>query len=293
MTKENVINFVAANIKNYLPAEYQEAEITVLSVTKLNNTYTGLSVRMPNVSIVPTLNLDASLVDITDEKQLEMKMTEIAKEFLENKAPNVEMDTITDYSKAKSRLFVKVSNAETNADALNTIPHIKIADLAITYHVMLEYNEEHVVAATIQNAMLSLWGIEKETLFADAMVSSLTLMPTKICSLAETLGLMGVLVGGENPLVIVTNESGMHGAAALFYPGVFEKIAERVGGSYYVLPSSIHEVLVLPEKENQAPVSSLKEMVTEINVAEVRPDEKLSDSVYFYNAETHEFSKVA
>lgn len=293
MTKENMINFVAANIKDFLPAEYQDAEVNVLSFTKLNKSYTGLSVRKPDSSIVPTVNLDSALRDITDQTQLVKKMEEMVKEIVEHEDPDFDVMRIKDYSVARSNLFIKVSNAEENAEILETIPHLIREDLAITFHVLLENGGDQFVSTPVQNGMLPLWGIDMDTLVADAMESSQRLMPEKICSLAEQLGLMGAFIPGESPLVLVTNVYGMHGAAALFYPNVMEKIADRVAGSYYILPSSCHEFLILPENDCYGTVSDMKEMVTSINATEVSEEDKLSDSVYFYNAGTKEFSKLA
>lgn len=293
MTKENMINYVASNIKSYLPGEYQDAEVDVLSVTKLNRSYTGLSVRKPEESIVPTINLDQALENISNEMDLKKVMEMMVKELLESERPDFDMNIVREYALAKENLFMKVVSVETNAESLDSIPHVIIEDLAITFHVMLKNDSDQVTSVAVRNEMLDIWGISIETLITDTLANVERIMPSKICSLAEMIGLMGVFVPEENPLVICTNIQGSYGAAALFYPGVQAKLAKQVGGNYYVLPSSCHEVLILPEKECQVPASELKAMVTEINATQVAPEEKLTDSVYYYNAEAQMLIKVA
>lgn len=293
MTKENMINYVAAHIKEYLPDDYQDAEVNVLDVTKLNKSYTGLSVRRPDDCLVPTINLDSALCEITDEAGLKKVMKDIVMNLLESKGPDFDLDILKDYALAKDNLFMKLVNADENLETLSTIPHFVIEDLAITFHVMLKNNSDQVTSTTVQNGMLPLWGIDKDTLVKDALLNSMSTMPAKICPLSEMLGLMGAMMAGDSPLVIVTNECTMHGAAALFYPGVLDRLVEKMHGNFYILPSSIHEVLVLPEGECEVPVSELKAMVTEINATQVDPEEQLSDSIYFYNATLKHFSKIA
>ena len=85
-------------------------------------------------------------------------------------------------------------------------------------------------------------------------------------------------------LYVLSNESLQFGAAALFYPGVIEKISKSIPEGFYILPSSIHEVLILPK--NQGEKAMLENMVQEINETQVAPDEVLSDFVSEYDSQT-------
>ena len=87
------------------------------------------------------------------------------------------------------------------------------------------------------------------------------------------------------PLHAATNTMRMNGAGVILYPGFLKKFAEKMGDDLYILPSSIHEVLLLPASYD-VEVEFLKEMVSQINREEVLPEERLSDSVYFYDRKT-------
>ena len=94
------------------------------------------------------------------------------------------------------------------------------------------------------------------------------------------------------PLTIVTNEQMLDGASVLFYPGQMDQIGELLKGDYYILPSSTHEMLVLPDN-GEMTSRELKHMVMEVNNSEVRPEEKLADEVYHYDTKDRIFEKAS
>lgn len=90
---------------------------------------------------------------------------------------------------------------------------------------------------------------------------------------------------------IVTNKSKMNGAAVFFYPGVMEQLAMELGGSYYIIPSSVHEVIAV-KNEDTGFVESLNQTMQEVNDVMVEPYERLLDSAYYYDCVTKEFHKA-
>lgn len=85
---------------------------------------------------------------------------------------------------------------------------------------------------------------------------------------------------GEIPegMLILSNKSGVFGAAALFLPGVIDRIHEKLGEGFYAIPSSVHEFLIIPESSGMT-ISSLNAACREINETGVRHSDVLSDSV--------------
>ena len=84
------------------------------------------------------------------------------------------------------------------------------------------------------------------------------------------------------PVMVLSNRMGMFGAAVILYPGILQEIADGVGGNLYILPSSVHEVLILEDTGKENPMS-LREMVEEVNATQVLPEEVLSGTVYYYD----------
>lgn len=84
------------------------------------------------------------------------------------------------------------------------------------------------------------------------------------------------------PMYVLTNTQKLYGAACMLYPGVIKGFAEKMGSDFYLLPSSVHEVILVPAGAG-ADQEALKEIVTDINRTQVAADEVLSDSVYYYS----------
>ena len=81
---------------------------------------------------------------------------------------------------------------------------------------------------------------------------------------------------------VVTNKSKMHGAACVLYPGVLKQLGNRYGSDYYIIPSSLHEVILLPSCNSIDPVE-LKQLIMEVNRFQLEPEDILSDNLYYFN----------
>ena len=89
-------------------------------------------------------------------------------------------------------------------------------------------------------------------------------------------------LSNEIPLLVLTTQSMVHGAAAIFIPDVMEQISKKMPEGFFILPSSIHEVMVLP-KTLGASTEALDEMVSSINETQVDPEDQLSDFAHVYD----------
>ena len=222
------------------------------------------------------------------------------------------MSRLTQYEEAKKHLFMRVSNADKNAQVLGGVPFVEREDLAITFHIAVEETEAGRASAIVTNRMMETYGVTRNQLYKDALANSPVIAPVKINNLGELLGRMtldGMKEMGaseeeirdakermdeanqDNPLIVVTNETGIDGAAAVFYPGVMDQLGEEIKGDFFILPSSVHEIIVAPD-DGRLSYSELKEMVTEINETQVAPEDRLTDEVYHYDTRDHVFEKA-
>lgn len=153
----------------------------------------------------------------------------------------------------------------------------------------------------IHNSHMEMWRTCMEELFRLAQVNTPVLFPWKYSTLWEILR-EDIRAGQEEdgqeaalytsapdviPMRVLTNSKRSYGAACILYPGVLEEVAQRMGGSFYILPSSVHEVIFMPHGRMR-PEEALKEMIYDINRTQVEPEEVLSDSLYYYDAEMKE-----
>ena len=90
------------------------------------------------------------------------------------------------------------------------------------------------------------------------------------------------------PMIIASNAAGVYGAAVLLYPDEIQKLANHLKANLYILPSSIHELVIVPEKR-KLPMEDLSAMVCQINRDHVCPEEVLSDKAYLYDRANDQF----
>ena len=312
MEFEKFVENVKETIKDYLPAEYNNASVDVYPHEKLNENYLGLTVRTENQVASPTLNLNMFYEQMQDVQMNIEDIMERMAEVVQITPMDIDMDILTDYEKAKENLFIRVSDADRNQEMLSKVPHTRVENLAITYHIFANSGADGIASAIVNNEMMKLFGISKDQLHQDALENSPKVFPVKIESMDKMMENMmrnDMRAAGikeedidqmmeemyQNmavPLTIVTNEQMLDGASVLFYPGQMDQIGELLKGDYYILPSSTHEMLVLPDN-GEMTSRELKHMVMEVNNSEVRPEEKLADEVYHYDTKDRIFEKAS
>ena len=295
LTFGEFVDEVRRNIKDYLPENFADAEVHVDRFQKLNTAYLGMQVKREDQMVVPNINLNARFADYQENRMsLEAAMRTIAEQV--QLAPEIQTEWLKDYSQVKDHLFIRVSDAKENEDFLRMSPHKEVDGLAVSYHIAFEGLHGVEASTPVSYKMMEMYGVTAEQLHADALESTQRLYPVKYASMAEVMQqMMGIepdmaadmMPPMEGPqLMILTNMQGMHGAGALFYPEQLETIAQQMGTDFFVLPSSVHEVLILPDDGSQD-LDSLQFMVREINRTEVAPEDRLSDFVYHYDAQDH------
>lgn len=289
-------DYVKDHIKEYLPDEFKDAKISIAEVTKIGSTYDSLTVRPDGQMASPAANLNAFYEDYINGEPFEMVMYRIA-DVIQTEAPAhmKDMKWLLDYDQAKEHLFIRVSNAKLNPELLDKAPHKIQNDLVITCHIAISNGPDGMASTIVNNDLITHYGIDEKQLFKDAMEKSPEVLPVKIDTMLNVIsGMMPEAVSEEmtmdqefpgSQMLIVTNQAMVNGAAAIFYPGVLDEISEKIGGNFVVLPSSVNEVIILPDAGDY---KHLEAMVREINVTVVDPKEFLSNHVYKYDKESKE-----
>ena len=311
MNFNEFVNEVKDNIRLFLPKDYENAEVSTMECQKLNRAYTGLMVRKEGEMLTPTINLNQLYEAYKAQPGVTMETVcrKIADIVIE--APiQVDLKSILKYEDVKDKLFIRVSSAEANKEVLENVPHQLKEDLAITYHVAVSMDEEGLSSMLIKNDLLKQYGITAEQLHEDAMKSSPRIMAPEVSSMGammeelveKDLFMMSpeeremlqesIRESAQMPtFFVVTNQQRIDGAGALFYPEVMDNLGELLGQDYFILPSSIHEMLVLPDN-GEVSADELRMMVTEVNATQVAPAERLTNDVYHFDTKDHVFEKA-
>jgi len=307
------VDEVKGGIKLFLPREYEDAQVRVEEMRKLNENYLGIAILKEDQVIAPTFNLNQLYEMYQSDPQISMEsiMRNITGVVLDT-PEQFDLKSITEYENAKEKLFIRVSSAEKNGEMLQNVPHQMREDLVITYHVAISMDEVGRGSTTITNDMLKRYGISEEQLHADAMESSPKIMPLHVDAMKKVIK---QIIGGDNkpliqdkgfkameeviseglkedePMFVITNQQTMDGASAIFYPEVMKQLGECFQGDFFILPSSIHETIVLPDK-GDFDYLSLKSIVQEINNNQVLEEEQLTNDVYHYDVKERVFERA-
>lgn len=307
------VDEVKGGIKLFLPREYEDAQVRVEEMRKLNENYLGIAILKENQVLAPTFNLNQLYEMYQSDPQISMEsiMRNITGVVLDT-PEQFDLKSITEYENAKEKLFIRVSSAEKNGEMLQNVPHQIREDLVITYHLAISMDEVGRGSTTITNDMLKRYGISEEQLHADAMESSPKIMPLHVEAMKNVIK---QIIGGDNkpliqdkgfkameeviseglkegePMFVITNQQTMDGASAIFYPEVMKQLGECFQGDFFILPSSIHETIVLPDK-GDFDYLSLKSIVQEINNNQVLEEEQLTNDVYHYDVKERVFERA-
>lgn len=193
-------------------------------------------------------------------------------------------EDLLDFSKIQHRIVYRLMNAEENEELLKQIPHLPIMDLAITFHVLIPTKKYDSCSMPIKQEHINLWKVPISRLYELAKQNTPRLCPCRFLRLSEYIQLPEIELGYSNPLRVLTNEMGIYGAAVLLYPEIPKKIYEKISGGYYLLPSSVHEFLVLP-MDCCSYDRDLHQIVQEVNTSCVEKHEFLSNNVYCFDGE--------
>lgn len=314
MNFEQFKDYAKDMVREYLPDNFRDASLQIHECEKLNTKYTGLIIIAPNQTASPTLNLDSLFQSYRQsEEQFKSDLINLS-EQIRNNPEVIDQSQIFEYEKAKEHLFIRVSAAERNRQMLEHAPHQVVAGLAVTYHVEVPGAGEGIRSTIVNNQLMEQYGITKEQLHQDALENSMKLFPPTVKSMESlfTKILLGedirdsmtgarseesltaeiqAVIDTHDPMIVVTNTEKMHGAAAIFYPELLDKIGQVWGQDFFILPSSIHETIMVPD-DGKLNIATLKEMVIETNMNVVSLEDKLADEVFHYDRKDRIFERA-
>lgn len=204
--------------------------------------------------------------------------------------PQIGPEKLGDYEQTKGNLIMQVIPVKGNEERLAEMPHRQMEDMAVVYRVMMDHGPSNAeMSFLITNPVMQGYGVTQEQLYEDASFNMSQNMQYSIRPLFSVLAGMDPAFADDSmpepddTLFVCTNEMGMYGAGAVAHPEFMEEASKKLHGNFFVLPSSIHEVLLLKD-DGLTDYRALQEMVTAINATEVQPKDRLTDNVYHVDA---------
>lgn len=304
MTFEEFVSAVKKGIGIYFPTDFIGAEIDL--VEKNNGIIkTGLIVHRQRVPISPTLYLNGFYQEYVGGVEFPELLETIARTCMEN-IPNelmLEDIDLSFFDSIKDQVICRLINQKENTGVLQQLPHKEFEDLAVVYRICITKRKNDIVTISVDNALMAQWGISLEELHALAVLNMERLFPpvlkpmTQVVIGTATEKEIGVNLLQDNDcflpehMYVLSNPMYLNGATALLYPNILERIRQVLGTDYYVLPSSIHETIILPKYFTYSE-NGLGDMVRDINASSVPLEEKLSDHIYEYSSEEKSLKQV-
>ena len=270
MNYTEFMNAMLCEIRGQVDAQVRTELYTV---TKNNGTRrTGILFKQEDSNLAPTIYLEEFYQKYLKGQQVPDLADSICSIYQEIRVKKTcDCQNLFDFNHVKEHIVYKLIRRDANEELLKQIPYEPFLDLAVVYYIQIDNTRFGSAAIQIRNEHLRYWRVEKEEIRRLAGKNTPRIYPVQIRQIVRFM-------------YVATNEQCSLGAAVMRYPDFREKVRGMIGEGFYILPSSIHEVILVPESFGMEP-ERMQEMVKEINQIGVAPEEVLSDSVYYSDGE--------
>ena len=284
--------------------------LTLQSITKNNGlTLDGICISRPQEHTAPAIYLKTFYDTYKNGKSFPQVVDEIMELYQTQHLPDDNfIEELHSESPLTDRIIFRLINEPANRTLLTDLPHISLPDLDLSLIFCLSLNkkDDQLLTAIIHNSHLKLWNLSTEDLYQFAKLNTPDLFPAQISSLMEVIKEIArkspdTEIKEEDwsglfdpsplspPMYVLTNPYGVHGASCMFYEDILKDFADSMEGDLIILPSSIHEVLLIPHS-NHISYEELAETVFSINQEEVPQEDRLSNHIYYYSRSKNHLS---
>jgi len=279
------------DVKDRLYEQGAEVDLSIHTVNKLNESYEAITVTPEGSNIGVNIGIDKFYGAVEDGRPYD-EVVDKAVDVINNginQRPEFDINSLSDYSQMKEMLAMEVVSAEANKEMLETVPHQNMEDMAVVYRFVLSSDDDGRASILVTNQLLETMGVTPKQLHADAMENAPQIKPVEIKGMSEVMAeMMGVeqaemmglfpVAPEDEKIYVATVPDKVHGAGVLAYQNFMDQAAERAGGDFFILPSSIHEMLIVPDNGEMG-LKDLEAMVKEVNATQVAPADKLTDNL--------------
>lgn len=247
----------------------------------------GLTISQKETNISPTIYLEEYYHQYENGWTLDEITENLTRLYHEVRFEHSwEVGQVQDFNLAKSKVAYKVIHFEKNKELLKDLPYVPYLDLAIVFYLLLETTEKGAATILITNEMLRYWEISLDELYQIAIENTPVILQAEFKPMRVVIQeLMHRPICDadldDNCMYVLSNQYRHFGAACMLYSRVLEDIGNQLGEDYYILPSSIHEIIILPTSCCMG-YGDIDEMIVEINETQVSEEDMLSDHAYYY-----------
>ena len=284
---------IVAMLQEKMGAEY---EVKATDVTKNNDIQlVGVIMMRESDRMSPTIYLEEPYRQYRagiDMQEIVEKIVELYSEKM--KDIDLDIDSFRDFQYVRDRIFYKLINYEKNTKLLEAVPHFRWCDLAVVFYYGVEENVLGRASILIHNNHLAMWDQTADTLYRIAQYNMKKSLPELLIPMQELVEEMtGIKLDQSEDIkmYVLTNRAKLNGASAMLYSEKIRELADKLQSDLLILPSSVHEVLLLPD-DSEHQYDFYRQMVEEVNTTQVEPEEILSFSLYCYNKDKAEIEEI-
>lgn len=292
---------LAIYVKQELERRYPDCRVVFMKVQKNNGLMLqGVTIAAPEENISPTIYIDEYVAKGYSVKQI---CDEISRIYEDNRDRKTLETDLQDFRAVCGRICFKLVNAEMNEEWLKTVPHRRLHDLAVIYYILIDEQFDGMATVNINHQLASCWGVDEEKLYAYAAENTRKLLHIIVtpmdmliaglqpdaepqnCEVTKSEDFtMTVRKAAEWNMYVMSNKDKTFGAAVILYTDILRQVSEQLKADFFILPSSTHEVIVIPDNADMDS-DELLQMVCAVNRKEVNLEEFLADNVYYYDRE--------
>lgn len=257
----------------------------------------GLTIMDSRTNIAPTIYLNYYYHLLSDgRRDLQEIITDILETYEEHRqSSSIDVSFFTDFEKVKEKILFKLINTEQNTKLLDEVPNISFLDLSIIFYYLFDSTDSGNATILIRKEHLKFWNVNADDLLNIAKENAPKLLHYTLNSMFD------ILAGIESteeildstdellPMYVLTNSTKHFGAATMLYDDVLKTFANKKNSDFYILPSSVHELILIPAEVVEDP-EYLTAMVQQVNLEQVPNEEILSDHAYYYNRTTNQIT---
>lgn len=285
MNKETMQQLILEALSKKLGDSYH---ISIQKVLKTNVKLDGLTILQDGKNITPAIYLDPFYKDLENGTSLEDVVNGILQTYFAAQVHPFDFDiaSVLNFACVKDRLYVELVNRHSNEELLQDVPHtLFLDDFAIIVRCLIDTSENGNASFLVHSNHLKMWHIEQETLMSIAILNTRKLFGLDLRNMNDVIREMISIPETDNnslaPMWVMTNKRRLSGAATVLFSDVLKDFAEK-HGNFYVIFSSVHEVLLLLTPDN-SDIDSITKMNQEVNATQVEADEVLGTKAYYYS----------
>ncbi len=298
MNYNQFLEEVRAAVQERLGSDY---EIRIQKITKNNGiVLDGLIIGKASKNIAPTIYLNSYYIHFSHGMSLQEILEDIISAYRENNDVVFgDIRELLDFTNLQDKVAFKLIQREKNKELLKDVPYFEFLDLAVVFYLILDEHRGGQMTALIHNSHMEPWGVEKEELYRLAMRNTPILLPSEIKTMKEIMcdilkrhledlemeEMVDDLLDLDSqkpPLYVLSNKKQINGAGCILYDGCLKDFADSQESDIVILPSSLHEVLLVPD-DGDLDYGELQKTVGQINESEVPKEDVLSYRIYKYS----------